>query len=328
MPLPAACAKFQMTFLPIVDRELRVTARRPSTYRMRIGIALVAVLVFAGSYLAAEVGWLNRARAGKNFFDGLAGFAFVCCLFAGLGTTADSICREKREGTLGFLFLTDLRSYDVILGKCFATSLASFFAVVTICPVLSLSLLFGGITGGEFWRMTLVLLSTFLFSITAGIWVSTINRDARMAIGGSFAVLLTFALVLPVSSSLMFAQARWHGLALLLSLLSPVNLFLFAADAKFSTQPAFFWSAFASVGICSLSFLTFALWLLPHAWRENSKNNAQPLANRLLNPTRIISTQRKRARENLLAKNPVLWLVARDSQKRVSLWLGIGLSVA
>ena len=34
-----------MTFLPIVDRELRVAARRKSTYRIRAWAAAVAVLV-------------------------------------------------------------------------------------------------------------------------------------------------------------------------------------------------------------------------------------------------------------------------------------------
>ena len=29
--------------------------------------------------------------------------------------TADSLSAEKREGTLGLLFLTDLRGYDVVL---------------------------------------------------------------------------------------------------------------------------------------------------------------------------------------------------------------------
>ena len=34
-----------MTFLPSVDRELRVTARRCSTYRVRLAVALTAMFV-------------------------------------------------------------------------------------------------------------------------------------------------------------------------------------------------------------------------------------------------------------------------------------------
>ena len=34
-----------MTFLPIVERELRVAARRPATYWLRLGVALVGFCV-------------------------------------------------------------------------------------------------------------------------------------------------------------------------------------------------------------------------------------------------------------------------------------------
>jgi hypothetical protein len=59
--------------------------------------------------------------------------------------TADCISSEKREGTLGLLFLTDLKGYSVILGKMLATSLNSFYALTAIFPVLAIPLLLGGI---------------------------------------------------------------------------------------------------------------------------------------------------------------------------------------
>ena len=44
-----------MTFLPIVDRELRVTARRRSIYRLRLAVALTAMLL-AGIILLINLG--------------------------------------------------------------------------------------------------------------------------------------------------------------------------------------------------------------------------------------------------------------------------------
>src|SRR6185503_19644596 len=51
-PLPAA----PMTFLPIVDRELRVAARRKGTYWSRLLAALLALLIFAGFVTISEFG--------------------------------------------------------------------------------------------------------------------------------------------------------------------------------------------------------------------------------------------------------------------------------
>jgi len=312
-----------MTFLPIVQRELLVAARRRSTYRMRIGVALVAMLLAIGSYFAVNVGWQSPAGVGKNLFHCVAVFALAGSLFAGLGTTADSISREKREGTLGFLFLTDLRSYDVVLGKCFATSLSSFFAIVTIAPVLGISLLLGGVTPGEIWRAMLVALISFLFSISAGMFVSAITRDTRNAIGGTFALILLFTLVAPACGYLVKANAASPGPGLFLSHLSPVSCFLLAADNQFSAQPELFWTACSAVIITSLIFLTLAIYLLPRVWQDNPKNNGRSPMNRRPGAIRSDSPRKKRWREKLLNQNPALWLAARDDHKRVSLWVGV-----
>src|SRR5256885_5281345 len=63
-------------------------------------------------------------------FRALFGFAFVYCLFIGARLTADCLSEEKREGTLGLLFLTDLKGYDVVFGKLAATSVNSIYALV------------------------------------------------------------------------------------------------------------------------------------------------------------------------------------------------------
>ena len=52
----------------------------------------------------------------------LTGSAVFYCLLSGVWFTADCLSEEKREGTLGLLFLTDLKGYDVVLGKLVATS--------------------------------------------------------------------------------------------------------------------------------------------------------------------------------------------------------------
>src|SRR4051812_11079678 len=103
--------------LPVVERELRVAARRRVTYRTRL-IAAVAMLV---GFVIAEAEFVNTnqnaSRHGEALFQVFAWLAFGFAALAGLVGTADCVSSEKREGTLGLLFLTDLNGYDIILGK-------------------------------------------------------------------------------------------------------------------------------------------------------------------------------------------------------------------
>jgi len=133
-----------MTFLPIVDRELRVTARRRSIYRLRLAVALTAMLL-AGIILLINLG-APQHQLGRHVFEGLSVLSIIYCLFSGRISTADCLSEEKREGTLGLLFLTDLRGYDVVLGKLAATSLSAFYGLLAMLPVLAVPLLLGGVT--------------------------------------------------------------------------------------------------------------------------------------------------------------------------------------
>src|SRR5512145_1105353 len=123
-------------------------------------MALVAMLIGLFFFLAPLPGRANLGA--QRTFWGLSVLALAYCLYAGRHATADCLSQEKREGTLGLLFLTDLKGYDVVLGKLAATSLNGLYCLVGILPVLAVPLLLGGVSYPEFWRMVLVLVDTFL----------------------------------------------------------------------------------------------------------------------------------------------------------------------
>src|SRR3954467_106604 len=151
-----------MTFLPVVARELRVAARRRYTYWTRFFAALATVALSTWIW-----GWLADGQPaeerGQIMFRSIAGIAFLYSLLAGVGITADSLSEEKREGTLGLLFLTDLKGYDVVFGKLAATSLNALYGVLAVVPVLAVPLLMGGLTIGEVGRMAIVVLNALFF---------------------------------------------------------------------------------------------------------------------------------------------------------------------
>jgi ABC-type transport system involved in multi-copper enzyme maturation permease subunit len=181
-----------MTFLPIVDRELRVAARRKSTHRIRLwttfGGALVNVFFLLFMRVFGSV-FVGTSRWGGMLFTTLAWYAFGMCLLAGIFLAADVLSEEKREGTLGLLFLTDLKGYDVVLGKFMGIGLATAYALVASFPVMAFPLLMGGVTPGEFWRVALALLNALFFSLAVGFWVSSWCRESSKAMAGAMAAL-------------------------------------------------------------------------------------------------------------------------------------------
>src|SRR6266536_3063732 len=212
-----------MTVLPIVERELRVAARRPGTYWLRVTAAFVAIALFGWVLLTLLRDQVPSAMHGRYLFRALFGFAFAYCLFIGARLTADCLSEEKRDGTLGLLFLTDLKGYDVVLGKLAATSLNSVYALLAILPVISLPVQLGGVAASELWQSTLVLLNTMFFSLAAGIFVSTLSRNERKAMFATvFVALLAMfgpfilTIVLAISFSLQIDDVRdiWPVLAL------------------------------------------------------------------------------------------------------------------
>src|SRR5262245_28716363 len=221
-----------MTFLPIVERELIAASRRRGTYRIRL-FAATAGLVLGGWILL-----LPEARSpqtlGMSLFVPLSVITFGYCLFVGALRTADCLSEEKREGTLGLLFLTDLRGYDIIFGKLVATSINAFYGILALFPVMAIPLLVGGVTVGEFWRVVLVSLNTLFFSLAVGMFFSAISRDERRALVTTIVTLLFFSGGLPVLARLLKDWTPTRALGDFLFIPSPSYAAVMAFDATYS----------------------------------------------------------------------------------------------
>src|SRR5262245_62085048 len=213
-----------MVSLPIVERELRVAARRRGTYWARTIVAGGALLLFGG-----VMGILSLQRTGGQtgpiLFSIFSWLAFMAVCAAGVLLTFDSLSEEKREGTIGLLFLTDLRGYDVVLGKLLANSLQAAYGLLAAFPILGITFLIGGVTGLEFWRLVLVLCNTLFFSLVIGVCVSTVSRDAQRALTATVLLILGIVVGFPAVDS---ALTGWDNTKFVprLSYLSPFYGFL------------------------------------------------------------------------------------------------------
>ena len=139
-----------MVLLPIIDRELRVVARRPSTQWMRMAAAALALVIYL--LFLATARKASQQSLGSDIFGVMICMSFALAALSGVLLTADTLSAEKRSGTLGLLFLTDLRGHDVVLGKLVVSSVHAVFGLMAVFPILSVPLVMGGVGVGEFCR--------------------------------------------------------------------------------------------------------------------------------------------------------------------------------
>jgi ABC-type transport system involved in cytochrome c biogenesis permease component len=308
-----------VTLLPIVERELRVASRRKSTYRIRSWTAAAAMLSF-GSLITFLGALVKPDVAGRNLFTILTDCTFALCLLAGVFLTADCLSAEKREGTLGLLFLTDLKGYDVVLGKFAANSLNAFYGLLAVFPIMAIPLLLGGVTGEEFWRMTLALTNALFFSVAAGICFSALHRDARLAMSSTFAFLVILAGGLPAVArveSFFGLSAGWSRFVWL-SLSSSI---WDARDIAYRIDPRTFWYSLLATHLFGWFLVALASLALPHRWQERPEiAPAEAGPNWALGSSRESTTRRSRAPKEWLEINPVLWLIGRNRLMAAVTW--------
>lgn len=313
-----------MTFLPIVGRELRVAARRRGTHWLRLLTALGVIIGAAWIFLAAHRE--SPREIGQAIFYVLTGAALLYCLLAGLRSTADCLSEEKRDGTLGLLFLTDLRGYDVVIGKLAANSLNVFYGVLAVVPVLGIPLLMGGVTVGEFGRVAVVLVNTLWFSMCAGMFASAMNKSARHALGLTFFLLLIFTAGAPA----LGAWAAWffktRNVDTLFLKPCAVYSYMMALDRPFVTTPReFFWSVGVIHGL-GWGFLGLASLVTPRTWQDRPAGAAGVRwRERWLYWSHGDSAERQSFRDRLLDRNAFFWLATRPRSRPVWVWCVLAL---
>ena len=315
-----------MTFLPIVERELRVAARQKLTHWARFGAALLVLAVMFW-VLGLRSGVRYSAKeTGTTLFMVLTSLSFFFALGFGGYATADCLSAERRRGTLGLLFLTDLSGYDVVLGKLVATSVGAVYALLAIVPVLALPLLMGGVAKELVWCSALGLLNTLFFALTAGLFVSSISRDERRAVSGTLGLIAGITAGLPALAGfwqIWFGQANSVGVVQAFTMCSPAYGFF---DGLFgpSSQGVVGWGKFVPsmviTHVMAWVFLGLACFILPRTWREHGEDRPPPGSWRERWQKWSLLGRRRRRSERLQDDNPVTWLACRQPSRWFGAW--------
>ena len=308
-----------MTFLPIVQRELKVAAKRPATRRVRFWTSAFAIIITLFLFLLIELS-SARSRVGASLFGIIRWYAFGLCLLSGVFLTAGCISSERREGTLGLLFLSDLKAYDVVAGKFVALGVNAFYGLLALMPAAALSLLLGGVTGAQFWRTAIALTNMLFCSLAIGIFVSAFARDPQTSMANTLLLLLLMA-GLPLLAAVggrLYPSIVWSAIAAL----SPLLAFLQAGDLSYSAHAMSFWSALVVSGLVVCFFLGVASLILSRSWKQGAIL-FQPAKRNLLTVPRASASrvQTVERRRGLLGRDPVQWLTDRQLGHQWLAWL-------
>src|SRR3989441_4745192 len=168
-----------MTVLPVMERELRAEARHAFSYWLRTLGALVLLILFAVMMIDAQD---NTPGLGAKLFGNLNTALYTTIWLLVPLLTADCLSRERREGTLGILFLTPLTARAIVIGKGLIHSLRALTMVLAALPVLAIPFLLGGVTWREGLTALLLDLSSVGLALAAGLVASAYCRQWNRAL--------------------------------------------------------------------------------------------------------------------------------------------------
>jgi hypothetical protein len=304
--------------LPIAERELRIGARSNATYSVRRNFAAVVLVIFFVLYW--NFGAMGTWSLAKIFWY-LSMLCFLYTLAAGVILAADCISSEKREGTLGLLFLTSLKAHDLVAGNVVGSSLKAFYGLMATFPVLGISFVLGGLTYSEFGSVCLTLISTLLFSLSLSLLVSCLSEKHLFATGRAAAGLIFFTFVIPnfcrAVRNVIPTPPRWVEIIELFSPSTTLDL----ATRSFHGND--FWWSLLIVNAISAAMLLSSCLVLPWVWKTGVRDGSRGLRIRQLLGRKEKTQTILAAKPGLEGRNPFYWLASRGSWESTKFLVGL-----
>jgi ABC-type Na+ efflux pump permease subunit len=150
---------------PIFMREFQTVPRRGGHFLARTA-SLGLFWVLGLTAWQAAVGWQRSALLGETARFGLLLFQIytyvqlTLLLFFAALSAASTVAQEKDRRTFILLLITDMRDYEIVLGKLLGSLLPIGLLLAGSVPVLALLLLLGGIHPVQVIQAVLILTAT------------------------------------------------------------------------------------------------------------------------------------------------------------------------
>ena len=158
---------------PIFARELVTVPRRRGHHAARAAVAGLLGILGITTW-QATVGFSRDATLGETAAFGVLLFQIVAfvqlllTLFFAALSAASAVSQEKDRRTFVLLLLTDMRDYEIVVGKLLGALLPITIQILVTAPVLAMLLLLGGIDPEQVIQAVLVLAASAVASGSLG----------------------------------------------------------------------------------------------------------------------------------------------------------------
>ncbi|HEV7925183.1 MAG TPA: ABC transporter permease subunit, partial [Verrucomicrobiae bacterium] len=327
----------QFNVWPVVQRELREGARRPVNHRLRFGSAAVGTVLLW--FLVGTL--LNKpsAQLGGWLLGGLHTMVLGLILLIVPALTADCIARERREGTLGLLFLTPLSAGDIVAGKALAQALRALTLWLAVLPILAIPFMTGGVTWYDAFSSLSMEFCAGVLCLAAGLLASTLVRERNSAFllaflfGAIFLFLFSQLILLIIFGGWRgFAALKgvtwWDmatdGMRLITGLTAVRGVAGWSSIGTFSAVLRTIWTYFccASPAVVLLVFYLVALFAarrIKRSWQDKIPSARRESFLRLYCAP-LFRRRFRRSMQRTLERNPIAWLQQYSWRARASKW--------
>ena len=148
---------------PVLVKEFCSQSKNITGYWWRISSITVIFFVW----------YINHADNPNNGQGALKAITFIAAIYFGLFAaifTSHTIALELRNNTFGLLFLTRLRSSEILFGKILPNGIQCFICLIAIFPILSLPLINGGVTLTDVLRCWTFICFSIYYGLSIGIY--------------------------------------------------------------------------------------------------------------------------------------------------------------
>ena len=173
--------------------------------------------------------WFNEANESRYFL--VPGLIVLVMTLNGALLTALVIAREWERGTLEALFVTPVRTDEILLGKTIPYFVLGMGGLA-LC-ILSGKFLFGVPLRGSVWVLAAVSMLYLLVSLLIGLWISTATKSQFVA--SQMAMLLTFLPAMMLSGFLFDLRSMPAPIRMVTHVL-PARYFVSVATNDFSRR--------------------------------------------------------------------------------------------
>lgn len=243
---------------PIFNREFLTVPRRNRHYVLRVAY-LGTLWIIAVTAWLATLGWSRTptlgdiAHLGQTIFQVLMYVQLALFLFFAALSSASAIAQEKDRRTFVLLLMTDMRNYEIVLGKMLGSLLPIGLLLAATIPMWMIFLLLGGVSPRQVFEALLVIAAASLAAGSLGSLIALWRERTFQALALTVLCLVLYfglvqiARVLPQLTSLTD-----RDVAGVLSCLDP-----FSALASVQEQRAT--SALGIAPVCGFA-AAMALW--------------------------------------------------------------------